>query len=251
MNDGQMDYGHAVPLGIYTATQVRNILAGSRQLLVDNGILAKAADCDSFRAGGWMGANSVLDGLAAVGPEPFTTDSSAACGTYSAKLAREHPGFPLDTWLAEMYGSSEVTEPVYKANGRMHTAYPGGVVGLDPGDTSISQNAMIGGVTEVPNTGMMADYVGIADWKRYIDLGFTQAGDTGSVYLCIGFHQETATHTSDISGEVNIEIVRGAVDYYRSRGGAHFVTRRDMARLYRAEVEARTAARRGKPFRAA
>ncbi len=238
--DDQMDYGHAVPLGLYTAQQITAILAGSRQVLAENGIIDNVASCTGFRCGGWVAANVVLQGLAGVTPDPFKYDASGASGDYCAFLYENgiYP-IPLFSWLGQMWDGSLVTAPVFLANSQTHAVYPGGVQGLFPPDPSISSPAMVGSLEEVPNTGMMADYVDIKIWKKYIDKAFELDPQT-DVYLNIGFHQETATVGSIFESDLtNIQTVKAAIKYYLSKGGDSFVTRKQQAQSRRKQIPAR------------
>jgi hypothetical protein len=246
-HDQRTDYGHPVPLGLYTAEEIRDTLIKARQLLVDNGLIGSAAECEGFRCGGWMACDKVFGALEAAG---FQHDASGAPSSFSVViwervLQRFGVRFPLFDWLALMWGPSFMTEPDFLVNLRSRAAYPRGVLGI--GDPAISGPAQIGSITEVPDTGSLADYTTLADLELYIDTAVGSLAD--EVYISMGFHQETAARTSAFAPpSTNIQILTQALEYLQSVTDPVVMTRRDCARHFRARQEA---ALRAKPLQLA
>ena len=237
----QVDYGHPVPLGLYTKDQIAEIISGSRKILALNNVIDSVDACTGFRCGGWMSSDVVLQGLQAIVDSPFLYDCSGAPYDYCQYMfGTDNPvyrplkGLPLMQWLGSLWGKVAISSPSYLANQSTVSKYPDGVTGLCPPGTDwdqpISPPEWIGGIVEIPNTGMLADYVVFETWKDYIDRAFEVA--MGDVYLCIGFHQESAADVT-IGKQTCLEKVREALLYFRKKGEGKEVTRQQMAQIYK------------------
>ncbi|MCP4213111.1 MAG: hypothetical protein GY765_00575 [bacterium] len=241
--NGETDYGHPVPLGLYSAEDITKIVTYGRQLLVDNGIIKNTADCVGFRCGGWMTATNVFDGLKGVTTDPFLYDSSAVSAAYCDALFQNLRGWslPLLHWVSLLWGNRQYSGSSYPylSNSKSYLAYPKGVKGLYPTDKSISGLEMVDNwIVEVPDTGMLADFVTNEVWKDYIKKASTL--EVEEVYLTIGFHQETATSTRSTYPEDktrNIDKVSLAVSTFM---GSEIVcnTFKENAVAYKRQVNA-------------
>ncbi len=234
----KMDYGHDVPLGLFTRQEIAKTLVGARQLLAEVGLIGSAADCTGFRCGGWMACDKVFEALA---DSNFEYDASGAPSKFNLVVwerIRQRYGVevPLFYWISLIWGPSFVTAPDYMVNLRSHAAYPGGVLGI--GDPAISGPAAIAPLMEVPDTGSLADYTTFDDLKGYIDTAVSSLAE--EVYISMGFHQETAADDSHFSPlSTNIQILTQALQYLqsvttvevmtRSAAAHHFQTRQAQA----------------------
>jgi hypothetical protein len=230
----KMDYGHDVPLGLYTVEEITATLAGGRQLLATNGLIGSTADCPSFRCGGWMACDKVFTALVNAG---FKNDASGApanfnLGVYQWIQTNWGVDYPLFDWLYQMWGTNYVSSPAFLVNSKSRAAYPRGVLGI--GDPDISPPAIINGIVEVPDTGSLADYNTRDDLKQYIDTAVD--APTDEVYISLGFHQETATDKSVFDPpSTNIEVLTWGLEYLQSvTQQVEVLTRRDAAERFQA-----------------
>lgn len=179
---GQSDVGHGVPLGAYSAGDIGHIIACANNLLVTNNIAP--ATPVSFRCGGWMSADAVQQALQAQG---MANDSSSTDAPYFTQVNQRLQGFNcrLGTWLPQLWGTAAVAAPAYLANTLSHAVQPGG-------GTDTTQPYQIAGVLQVPDNGVLADYLTAQMIYNRLHAAWQQAAQGDVVHVC-GFHQETAT----------------------------------------------------------
>lgn len=159
--DCRADCGHDVPISSYTTEELRRVIRYSVNTLQQAGF----GRATSFRAGGWMASQNVLDALSAEG---FLLDSSSVPAEF---LASEIGETDLYRWVAQLWkGTTPLSQPHYL-------------------NTATSR------ILEMPDNGALADYMkasemvqvyktAAAKWKAHPDQ---------DIWVHIGFHQETAS----------------------------------------------------------
>ena len=152
------DCGHGVPLWAYKKDEIRKIIRKSKQVLSLYGF----KQTTSFRAGGWMASRKVLKVLS---EEGFQLDASAVPVKF---LVSSQP--IISTWVKQIWPHTSIISQPYQLN--------------------FSESSII----EFPNNACLADYMtakmmyGIIE--KNIELWRRQAQK--SIFISIGFHQETA-----------------------------------------------------------
>lgn len=161
LNQCNPDCGNDVALVAYTEAELKKIFNYSVQTLVSQGFNRAR----SFRAGGWMANERVLNALADSG---FTLDSSA---TYAPYLETAWSDYNLYSFVGQLWPNSVPTSQPY-------------VYQAESGAT----------ITELPNNGSLADYVTGEDMLQAFksNAALLRTKPASDVYLSIGFHQETA-----------------------------------------------------------
>jgi hypothetical protein len=153
------DYGHDVEIAAYTVAELRSVVKKSQSLLKAGGFQLSP----SFRAGGWVAPNSVLEAIRAEG---LTIDSSATDLDWHDELDR----YPLRKRLRKLWaGVNSKTQPYLI-------------------------KTPVGNVLEMPDTGALADYVTANEMEGHLLEGLVRLNKDPSkdIYIHIGFHQETA-----------------------------------------------------------
>ena len=154
------DCGHEVALTAYTTDEIRKVVRFSTQILSQNGF----GRAKSFRTGGWLGSQAVLDAIAAEG---FTLDSSRVPPQF---LRAQLGSLPIFQWIQDLWGDARST------------------------DQPRSVSTASGPIIELPDNGALADYMSasqmVSVYKTYASL--VQAHPDVDYYFQIGFHQETA-----------------------------------------------------------
>ena len=153
-----VDCGHSVPLWAYGKEQLVRIIKRSHQILVAQGFTQPI----SFRAGGWMASQRVIDALVATG---FHYDSSAVpTHHFRDRLS----GYKLPSWIKEIWGQLPVTAQPYRHRG----------------------------LWEMPDNGCLADYMTDLEMLKVFDanVALWRQDPDQDVYVHFGFHQETASN---------------------------------------------------------
>lgn len=152
------DCGHTIPITAYTQSELRQVINYSIQVLTDHGYNRPY----SFRAGGWVSSDALLQALAAEG---ITSDSSAVHTDFlKPKLSQ----YNLYTWLVDTWPNITPTSQPY-----------------------VTQQ----GVWEFPDNGALADYMTYGNMVGVLNNNLKQLNestDTNTLYVVVGFHQETA-----------------------------------------------------------
>lgn len=183
----KIDYGHGVPLGIYSQGEIVQILERGRALFVENKIVASSHDCVSFRCGGWMANDAVLTALQMLAP-PFQFEASAVDASFFANGVSI-----LHDWLAQLWGSRRQFQKPYLSNSLFLSAYPLGInIFSQSNAVSAAQPRKIQRLLEMPDTAILADYVSTDYMKEQIDHALIAASQQASdVYVSLGFHLES------------------------------------------------------------
>ena len=153
------DIGHEVELGAYDVAEIRAIVRESKRILAE----ADFKLSGSFRAGGWMGSDRVLEAIRAEG---FLVDSSAIDSKWLDELER----FRICRRIRRLW--PDVTEAT--------------------GPFVVRTRA--GPVIEMPDTCSLADYVTAKEMAGHVERAVRRlaADPTRDVFCHFGFHQETA-----------------------------------------------------------
>ena len=157
--DGE-DCGHDVPISHYPTEDLRKVIRFSTQKLESLGF----GHPKSFRAGGWLASQNVLDALALEG---FKVDSSSVPPRF---LAGEIGSSNLFGWVQKLW--SEITP----------TSQPSWV--------KTSSQPLL----EVPDNGALADYMTSQEMVEVFMLALDKwkKNPSQNILVQIGFHQETA-----------------------------------------------------------
>lgn len=154
------DCGHEVPISLYSASELRQVVRFSLDTLESHGF----GRARSFRCGGWMANDSVREAIAAEG---LVRDESAVP---TAFLAPQLEGRPLYEWLRGLWSETNATSQPYT----IPTA--------------------AGDLVEVPDNGALADYVSADQMVKTFEANrdVFRGDRRQTVVVSIGFHQETA-----------------------------------------------------------
>ena len=159
------DAGFDLEPSIYTASELRAIIATSRRLLETAGF--KVAPV--FRAGGWLATPSVLEAARAEG---LTIDSSA-----------------IDAgWLGEG-ASSEGFEVLAE---KVRAVWPE----VDRTTQPFLIDTAAGQILEIPDSGAMADHVASEEMEDHVQ--WAADSKKRPVFVHLGFHAETAHRYADL-----------------------------------------------------
>ncbi|MFK7824441.1 MAG: hypothetical protein AB8G05_09800 [Oligoflexales bacterium] len=154
------DCGHEVPISRYQATELRQIIGKSLDILSKQGFPRPL----SFRAGGWMASTNVLEALS---QEGFLYDSSEISNLHFKEKLKDY-AIPL--WTKQLWpDASSISQP-YVIN---------------------TENSS---VTEMPDNGCLADYMSEYDMLKVFSENVEewQKNPANPIYIHFGFHQETA-----------------------------------------------------------
>jgi hypothetical protein len=195
--DGKKDEGFAVPLGIYTIPQIRQILRTSKQILIETDITA--TECVSFRCGAWFASDAVFSALA---EEGFKNDASAVPPNWLSTVTES--ALPIfASWIRHLWGKHETKTPHYLANTLIHRTYPKGIQScLSQHEHSISQPQILANdIVEVPDTGLLMDYTPPSVLYHYIQQAWKLSKQTDT-YISFGFHLESANASTTFSENI-------------------------------------------------
>lgn len=217
------DYGYSVPLAAYDAKDVKKIILGSKSVLLHHLGDLFEGECNTFKAGGWMANDVVFEVLNETLKDPasaFERDTSAGPGVYFERILSDEDGrIPFHKWAAALWGSAQsnrgAEQSFLKSLGQKifatHSSEPqnllenqgawkaftGGIRGVEPDATSITQPARVGGVLELPDTGGSVELASVPTLRRYIEraqrLTLARSVDT---YISMSITQETAQSAS-------------------------------------------------------
>lgn len=188
-----LDVGYAVPLGIYAEQDVVFFLNAVKEMLRKY-LNVNPALVTTFRCGGWVTCDVVFRAL----PQAkLNVDASAVPFHYIQTAIKEYFGLSkLDGWNISIWGNARYDIPAYKQNSLSFATYPDGILGM--GDLAISLPAMVNGIVELPDTGMLLAWTNAALMCAHIDKAFELAqASTKDIYISIGLHQEGAGKPAD------------------------------------------------------
>ncbi|MGE0710983.1 MAG: hypothetical protein AB7N76_28105 [Planctomycetota bacterium] len=153
------DEGHEVEIAAYTGEELRRVLTFSRETLTKAGFRLGG----SFRAGGWVAPQSVLEAVRAAG---FQVDASAVPPGWHDELA----GLALRERLRRLWSTVEETTQPYAVK------------------------TPLGPLVEMPDTGALADYVTADEMRAHVRAALARwrRRTRDDLYVHLGFHQETA-----------------------------------------------------------
>jgi hypothetical protein len=183
------DSGHGVLFGAYPRFQIRQILRKAKAFLA--GAFDHAPNIVGFRCGGWMASDEVI---AAVSEEGFLYDASAldAGHVAGAGMFEDYP--LLRKYLIAIWGTGDaVRDGPCKNADIIRKAYPGGLaiykkgVFTEEGMLEAQPREIYRDLVEVPDTGILADYITEKDMLRHLQLAAALAKNR-DVYTSIGFH---------------------------------------------------------------
>lgn len=213
----KIDYGHGVPLGIYSQDEIVRILENGRALFVEHELLTASRDCVSFRCGGWMANDAVLQALQTAVP-PFQYEASAVDASFFA-----NGDSVLPDWLARLWGARLQSEQSFLNNSLFLSAYPQGInIASQSNSVSAAQPRMIQRLLELPDTAILADYVSADYMKEQIHRALTAAAQQAAdVYVSLGFHLESGGDPRFGKAYGHIEKVIAALQYFGQQDGNH------------------------------
>jgi hypothetical protein len=164
--------GYTVILASYTQAELEKIFARAAELFEQNGLGRPT----SFRAGGWTASVGVLKALATAG---HVADTSA-CNWARLEEWQNHAGADLYAWNQEHWASIDATSQPY---------YPSTTDLLADAAPHLS-------VLEVPDNGLLVDYVSGAEMIEMLDQNWPGRGalDAAVVYS-IGYHPPNFSET--------------------------------------------------------
>jgi hypothetical protein len=189
--DGREDTGFSVPLGVYEPDEISVILQFAKNLLVEHelGQLVK-----SFRCGGWLASDSVIEAL---GKVDLLYDSSATDAAFfgSMKVSLLDDGNYLGDWLARLWGDEKCEDPSFLKNSlSLQSTQSKGIDGnTQPYKIRTTDHKI---VTEVPDNALLIDYLNEKDMFVRLVSAWKKAQGANHVLVC-GFHQETAAACID------------------------------------------------------
>lgn len=156
--------GYTVYLGAYGEAEVSQMLAAADALFAQHG-LGKPT---SFRAGGWTLEPSAMRALAANG---FVADTSAANWSRLEEWA-DDPGATLFAWNMENWAPiDERSQPYYPA-----------------ADDLLSDAPPLAGVLEVPDNGLLVDYVSAPEMIEMFEANWSGVSLARPTVYSIGYH---------------------------------------------------------------
>lgn len=210
------DYGHGVPLGVYSRDEICQLVERGRTLFVENKILKSSADCISFRCGGWMANDAVLAAIQMVDP-PFRFEASAVDASFFANSSEI-----LSDWLTQLWGPQRQVENSYLTNSLFLSAYPNGIkIFGSSNDISRAQPRKIQKLLELPDTAVLADYVTGGYMKEQIGRAVEVASKQScEVHISLGFHLESGGDPRFGTRFGHIERVIEALEYIEQQYAA-------------------------------
>jgi hypothetical protein len=172
--------GYTVKLGAYSREDTATLLEHAKTLFQENGLPIPR----TFRAGGWT---ATLDTLAALADTGFVADTSAL----NWKRIEEWEGSELYRWNMEAWNPiDDTSQPYY------------------PSQTDVlSSTAPTLPILEVPDNGVMIDYVTLEEMNGLFDANWDGQPLAAPRTLMMGFHPAPG-FTADEYGRVD-----GFLDY--------------------------------------
>jgi hypothetical protein len=158
--------GYTIMLGAYGRDNLGILLQHAKDLFSQHGISAP----QTFRAGGWT---ATLDTLFALQDNGYIADTSALNWKYIQNAWR---GKVIASWTMSQWAPIDDTSQPY---------YPGTT------DITASQPGSDFSLLEVPDNGVMIDYVTLADMHMFFDDNFAGNALQAPTTLMMGFHPST------------------------------------------------------------
>lgn len=156
--------GYTIKLGAYNRAQFGQLLDKSIELFAQHGLNRPR----TFRAGGWT---ATLDTLGALADKGFIADTSAL----NWKRIEEWEGKELYRWNMEQWGPiTDTSQPYYVSQSNVLT---------DAAPTLP--------LLEVPDNGVMIDYVTLPEMNGIFDTNWDGEPLTSPLTLMMGFHPAT------------------------------------------------------------
>jgi hypothetical protein len=160
--------GYTVKLGAYGRDQMGALLDHASELFVQHGLGRPR----TFRAGGWT---ATLETLQALADKQFVADTSAL----NWARIEEWRGYELYDWTMAAWGPIGDTSQPY---------WPSQTDVLDDSPPTLP-------VLEVPDNGVMIDYVTLAEMTGIFDANWDGQPLTAPITLTMGFHPATPGFT--------------------------------------------------------
>ena len=153
--------GYTIKLGAYDRTNMGTLLKHASDLFAQHGLNRPR----TFRAGGWT---ATLDTLGALADNGFVADTSAL----NWARIEEWRGKELYRWTMEQWNPINDTSQPYW-----------------PGQDNIVAHSSPGfGLLEVPDNGVMIDYVSLAEMTGIFDANWEGRPIAAPITLMMGFH---------------------------------------------------------------
>lgn len=155
------DTGYTIKLGAYGREDMRTLLEHAKELFVANGLGTPR----TFRAGGWT---ATLDTVAALADAGFIADTSAL----NWARIEEWEGEELYRWNMENWAPiNDTSQPYYPSQQNV-----------------LTDDAPTLSILEVPDNGVMIDYVSLAEMNSLFDANFDGQPLPTPRTLMMGFH---------------------------------------------------------------
>ncbi len=156
--------GYTVHLDAYTQPELEKLFVKANELFVANGLPKPT----SFRAGGWTAETNVLAALSTAG---HVVDSSG-CNWSKLEEWKLHAGADLYPWNKEHWSAiDETSQPYYPA-----------------ADDMLADRAPHLPILEVPDNGLLVDYVTGPEMIQMFRANFSGAALTTPTVYAIGYH---------------------------------------------------------------
>ncbi len=228
----RLDYGHGVPLGVYSQDEIVQLAQAGRGLLLANQILPNAEACLSFRCGGWLANDAVLAALQNTQPA-FQYEASAV----DAALFPAGSGTLAD-WLRQLWGSRRPSAQSFLSNQLFLAAYPRGLaIHTHGNEVTEAQPRLIQNLLEIPDTALLADYVGAGFMVDQVARAVAAAAQQNiGVHVSLGFHLESGGDPRFGKVFGHLERVIEALDEIERRyaGAIRYLTIAEAGRRWRA-----------------
>jgi len=162
--------GYTIKLGAYDRQQTGTLLQHASDLFEQHGLNRPK----TFRAGGWT---ATIDTLGALADQGFTADTSAL----NWARIEEWDGKELYRWNMENWAPIDDTSQPYW-----------------PSETDVlTSSAPTMSVLEVPDNGVMIDYVSLEEMTGLFDVNWTGEPLESPRVLMMGFHPSTGFSNSE------------------------------------------------------
>ena len=199
--------GYTIKLGAYGRIDFGTLLAHAKTLFQQHGLGIPR----TFRAGGWT---ATLETIAALSDQGFIADTSALNWKH---IAEEWPNSELYRWNMANWGPiDDTSQPYY------------------PSETDVlTSTAPTLPILEVPDNGVMIDYVSLAQMNGLFDANWDGTPLAAPRTLMMGFHPATPGFS-----EAEYKRVDGFLDYAdlhlasRYLGPVVYITLEDVVGAY-------------------
>ena len=162
--------GYTIKVSAYGRTQFATLLRDAKQLFAAHGLGTPTL----FRAGGWT---ATIETLQALDDEGFVGDSSAL----NWARIEEWKGKELYRWTEEHWGPiGDTSQPYYPSEGDI-----------------LADTAPRVKLLEVPDNGVMIDYVSLAEMTGIFDANFNGTPLDKPTTLMMGFHPSTSFDSAE------------------------------------------------------